>query len=119
VTAAAGESQARRRQQQSHDEAVAGALDTLALLIASALFRPAFAVAGAESVFGLQSLLAAVGLIENENPAAVALGLGLKQEIGDGLEDGPVLRPVQAGEEAGQLGAVSSLGADGSGSLGG
>src|SRR5262249_60751967 len=41
----------------------------------------------------------------------------LHEQVGDGGQDDPVLGPVAAGQEAGQLGAVAGLGADGPGPL--
>jgi len=82
----------------------------LALLIAAALLRAALAVATAEGVVGFLSLLAAIGLVEDEEPGTVASSLGLQQKIGDGVENGPVFRPVQAGQKTRELRAVRAAG---------
>src|SRR5262249_60680896 len=107
----AGDAEARGGQQEAEDEAVAGPPGVL-FVLAVALPGAAAVVGPAEGVLGLLALLADVGLVEDERPGAPAARLLAQQQVGDGGQDGPVPRPVAAGQEARQLGAVAGLGAD-------
>src|SRR5581483_8448583 len=108
VSAAARDAQAGGRQQQPADETVAGPLGVL-LGLAVALLGSLAVVGSAEGVLGLLALLADVGLVEEEGPGAGATRLLTQQQVGDGSQHGPVLRPVAAGQETRQLGAVACL----------
>lgn len=100
-------------QQQANHEAVAGAPGGFAFLAASPLLGPAGAIAAVEGVLGLVTLWAAAGLIEDEKPGAVPTTLPLQEQVGDVLEQSPVLGPVRAVQGSCDPGAASSLRAGG------
>src|SRR5581483_249577 len=114
VAAAAGQAEPGGGQQQPHDEAVVEALGAL-LVLALALLLALTDVGPAEGVLGLVALLRAVGLVQKEQPGAAAVGLSLEKQAGDGAQQGPVACPMEAGQEAGDGGAVAGLGAQGVG----
>ncbi len=90
------------------------------LLVFALALLGAWAVVGAaEGVLGLLALLADVGLVEDKDPGAAVARFVVQEQVGDGSQDGPVLGPVAAGQEARQLGAVACLGANRPGGLGG
>src|SRR5262249_8326226 len=78
VAAAARDAQAAGGQQQAHDEAVATGA-RVPLLLAVAFLGPGPVVGAAEGVLGVVPLLADVGLVDQEEPEAVAAAFLLQE----------------------------------------
>src|SRR5262249_19786843 len=103
--------------QQPHDEA-RGRPPRRLLLLAVALAGPLAVVAATEGVLATSALAATEGLVDVEDEEPLLLGLqGQPGGAQRPEEIGPL--PVSAAAEATDLGAMSGVGADGAGGLGG